>query len=165
MSKVNSNFQCVLIGAADGNYKFQNILINKIIKFKLEGKVKLVKSSKDIQAAMILGDIIVMPSVTPEPFGRIIVEAQALGKIPIAFDHGGASETIIDGKTGFLANPISADSLAEKISLALSLKASKRQKIGDYNKKFVSINFSHSRMCKLTLSLYKQCLAEYKRKS
>ena len=82
-----------------------------------------------------------MPSVTPEPFGRIIVEAQALGKIPIAFDHGGPSETIIDGKTGFLAEPISADSLAEKISLALSLKASKRKKMGDYNKKFVSKNF------------------------
>ena len=165
LSKVNYNFQCALIGAADGDYKFQNLLIKKIIKFKLEGKVKLVKSSKDIQAAMILGDIIVMPSVTPEPFGRIIIEAQALGKIPIAFDHGGPSETIIDGKTGFLAEPISADSLAEKISLALSLKASKRKKMGDHNKKFVSKNFSHSRMCNLTLSLYKQCLAEYKRKS
>ena len=165
LSKVNHNFQCVLIGAADGNYKFQNILINKIIKFKLEGKIKLVQSSKDIQAAMILGDIIVMPSVSPEPFGRIIVEAQALGKIPIAFDHGGASETIIDGKTGYLAEPINADSLAEKITLALSLKSSQREKMGDYNKKFVSKNFSHNRMCDLTLSLYKQCLAEYKIKS
>ena len=165
LSKVNNNFQCVLIGAADGDYKFQNLLIKKIIKFKLEGKVKLVKSSKDIPAAMILGDIIVMPSITPEPFGRIIVEAQALGKIPIAFDHGGPSETIIDGKTGFLAEPISADSLAEKISLALSLKASKRKKMGDNSKKFVFKNFSHKRMCNLTLSLYKQCLAEYQRKS
>ena len=165
LSKVNDNFQCVLIGAADGDYKFQNLLIKKIIKFKLEGKVKLVKSSKDIQAAMVLCDIIVMPSVTPEPFGRIVVEAQAMGKIPIAFDHGGPSETIIDGKTGFLAEPISADSLAEKISLALSLKASKRKKMGDNSKKFVFKNFSHKRMCNLTLSLYKQCLAENQRKS
>ena len=165
LSKVNDNFQCVLIGAADGNYKFQNLLIRKIIKFKLEGKIKIVKSSKDIQAALILGDIIVMPSITPEPFGRIVLEAQALGKIPIAFDHGGPSETIIDGKTGFLAQPISADSLADKISFALSLKASQRQKMGDYNKKFVSKNFSHHRMCELTLSLYKQCLAEHQRKS
>ena len=165
LSKVNYNFQCALIGAGDGDYKFQNLLIKKIIKFKLEGKVKLFKSSKDIQAAMILGDIIVMPSVTPEPFGRIIVEAQALGKIPIAFDHGGPSETIIDGKTGFLAQPISVDSLADKISLALSLKVSQRQKMGDYNKKFVSKNFSHNRMCELTLSTYKQCLAEHQRKS
>ena len=165
LSKVKNNFQCVLIGAGDGNQKFQQQLINRIIKFNLEGKIKLVKSSRDIQAAMILGDIVVMPSVTPEPFGRIIVEAQALGKIPIAFDHGGASETIIDGKTGFLAEANNASSLAEKISFALSLKDSKRQKMGEYSKKFVSKNFSHDRMCNLTISLYKQCLAEHKRKS
>ena len=164
LSKVNDNFQCILIGAADGDKKFKDLLINKIIKYNLETKVKLVQSSKDIQAAMILADLIVMPSISPEPFGRIIVEAQALGKIPIAFDHGGASETIIDGKTGFLAKALSAESLAEKILLALSMKSAKRESMGNYSKKFVSKNFSHNKMCKLTLSIYKQCIAEYKRK-
>ena len=164
LSKVNENFQCILIGAADGDKKFKDLLINKIIKYNLETKVKLVQSSKDIQAAMILADLIVMPSISPEPFGRIIVEAQALGKIPIAFDHGGASETIIDGKTGFLAKALSAESLAEKILLALSIKSAKRESMGNYSKKFVSKNFSHNKMCKLTLSIYKQCIAEYKRK-
>ena len=162
LSKVKEDFQCVLIGAGDGSTKFQKILIDKIIRLKLEAKVKLLKSTRDIQAAMILGDIVVMPSLTPEPFGRVILEAQALGKIPIAFDHGGASETIINGKTGFLAEPLKIKSLAENISLALNLKANKREKMGDYSKKFVSKNFSHDRMCKLTLSLYKQCIAEYK---
>ena len=163
LSRVKEDFQCVLIGAGDGSTKFQNILINKIIKLKLEAKVKLLKSTRDIQAAMILGDIVVMPSLTPEPFGRVILEAQALGKIPIAFDHGGASETIIDGKNGFLAKPIDVDSLSKKISLALSLKGSKMEKIGEFAKKNVSKNFSHDKMCRLTLSLYKRCLADYKR--
>ena len=162
LSKVKEDFQCVLIGAGDGSTKFQKILIDKIIKLKLEAKVKLLKSTRDIQAAMILGDIVVMPSLTPEPFGRVILEAQALGKIPIAFDHGGASETIIDGKNGFLAKPVDVDSLSKKISLALSLKGSKIEKIGEFSKKNVSKNFSHDKMCKLTLSLYKRCLAEYK---
>ena len=165
LSEVDQNYQCVLIGAGDGSKKFQDILIKNIIKLNLETKVKLVKSSRDIQASLILGDIIIMPSVTPEPFGRIILEAQALGKIPIAFDHGGASETIINGKNGFLAEPLSIKSLSEKISLALSLKTIKREKMGIFSKKFVSKNFSHDRMCKLTLSSYKQCIAEYKIKN
>ena len=164
LSMVKENFQCVMIGAGDGDNRFQNTLIKKIIKHKLETKVKLIKSTRDIQAAMLLGDIIVMPSLTPEPFGRIILEAQALGKIPIAFDHGGASETIIDGKNGFLATPVKIKSLSEKINLALSLKTSKREKMGEISKKIVSKNFSHEKMCNLTLSLYKQCLVEYKRK-
>ena len=88
-----------------------------------------------------------------------------LGKIPIAFDHGGASETIIDGKNGFLATPVKIKSLSEKINLALSLKTSKREKMGEISKKIVSKKFSHEKMCNLTLSLYKQCLVEYKRKS
>jgi len=162
LSLVQQNFQCVLIGAGDGSQRFQKLLINHIIKLKLETKVKLAKSTNDIQAALLLGDLVVMPSITPEPFGRIILEAQALGKIPIAFDHGGATETIIDGQNGFLAVPVKVESLAEKISFALSLKKNDRQKMAEYSKKVVSKNFSHDRMCKLTLSLYKQCIAEYK---
>ena len=162
LSKVKHNFQCVFIGAGDGNQKFQNILIKKIIQSKLETKIKLIGSTRDIQAAMILGDLIIMPSLTPEPFGRIVLEAQALGKIPIAFDHGGASETIIDGKTGFLAEPFNVESLSEKISFALSLKLQKREKIGEFAKKIVSKNYSHHRMCNLTISLYKQTIAEHK---
>ena len=162
LSKVKHNFQCVFIGASDGNQKFQNILIKKIIQSKLETKIKLISSTRDIQAAMILGDLIIMPSLTPEPFGRIVLEAQALGKIPIAFDHGGASETIIDGKTGFLAEPFNVESLSEKISFALSLKPQKREKIGEFAKKIVSKNYSHHRMCNLTISLYKQTIAEHK---
>ena len=165
LSLVNDTFQCVLIGAENGSQNFQKTLIDKIIKLKLETKVKLSKSSNDIQAALMLSDIVVMPSVTPEPFGRIILEAQALGKIPIAFDHGGASETIIDGKNGFLADPVKVESLAEKISIALSLKATKREKMSEFSKKAVSKNFSHDKMCKLTLSLYKQCMLEYKAKN
>ena len=162
LSKIQHDFQCILIGAGDGSEKFQNILIKNIVQSKLETKIKLVKSTRDIQAAMILGDLIVMPSLTPEPFGRIILEAQALGKIPIAFDHGGASETIIDGKTGFLAEPVKAESLSEKISYVLSLNTNKREKIGQFAKKFVTKNYSHDKMCNLTLSLYKQNIAEYK---
>ena len=162
LSKVKHNFQCVFIGAGDGNQKFQNILIKKIIQSKLETKIKLIGSTRDIQAAMILGDLIIMPSLTPEPFGRIVLEAQALGKIPIAFDHGGASETIIDGKTGFLAEPFNVESLSEKISFALSLNSQKREKIGEFAKKIVSKNYSHHRMCNLTISLYKQTIAEHK---
>src|SRR5210317_316409 len=164
LSFVNDTFQCVLIGAENGSQNFQKTLIDKIIKLKLETKVKLSKSSNDIQAALMLSDIVVMPSVTPEPFGRIILEAQALGKIPIAFDHGGASETIIDGKNGFLADPVKVESLAEKISMALSLKLTSREKMSEFSKKAVSKNFSHDKMCKLTLSLYKQCILEYKAK-
>jgi hypothetical protein len=36
--------------------------------------------------------------------------------------------------------------------------------MSEFSKKAVSKNFSHDKMCKLTLSLYKQCILEYKAK-
>ena len=159
--KTFNDFQCILIGAADGNIKFQKRIINMINKYDLGSKVKLTSSTTDIQAAFMLGDAIVMPSIDPEPFGRIIIEGQSLEKIVIGFDHGGISETIVDGETGFLAKPKSASSLAEKINLALELDNSLRKKMTTSAKKNVERNFSHVRMCEDTLQLYKKCLNEH----
>ena len=86
-------------------------------KHNLADKVKLTSFTNDIQAALMLGDVIVMPSAEPEPFGRLIIEAQALGKIVVGFDHGGISETIINGKTGFLAEPKNIDSCQKTYKL------------------------------------------------
>ena len=40
-----------------------------------------------------LADVVAMPSVMPEPFGRTSIEAQAMGRPVVAFDHGGARGT------------------------------------------------------------------------
>ena len=49
-----------------------------------------------------LSDVVVSASTKPEAFGRVSVEAQAMGKPIIASDLGGSKETILKGKSGFL---------------------------------------------------------------
>ena len=61
---------------------------------------------------MMLADVVVNASTDPEAFGRTIVEAQAMGRIVVATDHGGARETIVAGETGFLVPPGDAAALA-----------------------------------------------------
>ena len=39
-------------------------------------------------------------------FGRVAIEASAMGCPVVAFNHGGARESIIDGVTGWLASPV-----------------------------------------------------------
>ena len=157
---IENDFQCILIGAADGNTKFQKRIINIINKYNLGSKVKLTSSTTDIQAAFMLGDVIVMPSIDPEPFGRIIIEAQSLGKIVVGFDHGGISETIINGETGFLAEPKNIDSLSEKLQIALSIKNTERKKIIKHAQKLVETKFSLLKMCSETIKLYEKCIFE-----
>ena len=48
-----------------------------------------------------LATVAVCPSTDPEGFGRVPVEAQAMGRPIIASNHGGAQETIINGFKDF----------------------------------------------------------------
>ncbi|PIY80049.1 MAG: glycosyl transferase family 1, partial [Candidatus Pacebacteria bacterium CG_4_10_14_0_8_um_filter_42_14] len=50
-----------------------------------------------------------------EGFGLVTIEAMALGKPVVAFDHGPGNEIVVDGKTGLLAKSGDVHDLAKKI--------------------------------------------------
>jgi len=56
-------------------------------------------------------------SLTPEPFGRVIIEAMAAAKPVIAVNAGGPAEIIQHGQTGLLYSPGDAHELARHIML------------------------------------------------
>ncbi len=161
LSKVKIDYQCFLIGALDGDEKFKRDIYKKISELNLGNKVKLTKSTNDIQSAFVLSDIVVMPSIDPEPFGRIIIEAQALKKIAIGFDHGGISESIIDNETGLLAKPLDVIDLGKKIETALQFNKTQRKIINNNAIKILKEKFSLDKMCTDTLNLYKNCIDKY----
>ena len=161
LSKVKIDYQCFLIGALDGDEKFKRDIYKQISELNLGNKVKLTKSTNDIQSAFVLSDIVVMPSIDPEPFGRIIIEAQALKKIAIGFDHGGISESIIDNETGLLATPLDVNDLGKKIETALQFNKTQRKIINNNAIKILKEKFSLDKMCTDTLNLYKNCIDKY----
>ena len=59
--------------------------------------------------------VIVVPSILPEPFGLVAIEAMAAGRSVIAANHGGLSEIVVDRVTGTLVVPGSVESLAAAI--------------------------------------------------
>lgn len=62
---------------------------------------------------------VVLSSSHYETFPGTMVEAQASGAIPVAFDHGGQSDIIENGITGYLATYPSTESLSQCLQLAL----------------------------------------------
>jgi glycosyltransferase involved in cell wall biosynthesis len=57
---------------------------------------------EDIPEVMASLDIFVLPSVLPDSFPTVILEAMAAGKPVVATRSGGASEMVLEGETGFL---------------------------------------------------------------
>src|SRR3546814_13973873 len=95
----------------------------------LNAAVRLPGDCKDMPAAFMLADVVVSASTEPEGFGRIAVEAQAMGKPVIATDHGGARETVLPGETGWLVPPNDPAAFARAPDEAIRLTPEPRLQI------------------------------------
>jgi glycosyltransferase involved in cell wall biosynthesis len=76
-------------------------------------------------------DVVVVPSIWQEPFGRVSVEALSYGVPVIAARSGGLPENIQDGRNGFLFNPGDYLELARCIKLLAEDRALLRRLSGD----------------------------------
>ncbi len=109
-------------------------------------------------AALLLADLVVCPSLVPEPFGRAVIEAQAMRRAVIAADHGGAVETVREGETGWLVRPGDAASLAAGIEQALLLPPAARDAMGTRAREAVLAGFTTAAMQAATLDVYREVL-------
>jgi glycosyltransferase involved in cell wall biosynthesis len=77
---------------------------------------KLISSAPEaMPSVMSQIDLLLHVSTVPESFGRVCVEAMAAGRPVVAYDHGGVSELVEDGTTGFLCPPGDPDSVERAI--------------------------------------------------
>lgn len=109
--------------------------------------------------AYTLANIVVIPSIKPESFGRVAIEAQAMGNLVIASDHGGVRETIIPNETGYLVPPNNAEMLAEAIRFALGRDERVIEAMSDFARQHVRTHYDTNRMKAATIDVYRELLA------
>ena len=148
----------MLLGIEDGPPAYAEKLRTMAVRYGLGASVRIGAGSRDMPAALMLADVVAMPSIKPEPFGRVAIEALAMGRPVVAFRHGGAVESIDEGRTGWLADPLSVDSLAEALQTALSLTPRKRRALAKDARQQMTDQFSKDMMCERTLAVYKSLL-------
>lgn len=152
------NFFCLMVGDDERHPDYANELKQLIEEFRLEGHVRMVGNTKFMAEAYVLASLVVSPSIEPEAFGRVPIEAQAMGKPVIATRHGGAMETVREYETGWLVTPGDADDLARALEEALAMDDATRQVI-EYNALWnARHNFSTDTMCRKTLQLYAEVM-------
>ncbi|KJB93856.1 glycosyl transferase [Skermanella aerolata KACC 11604] len=154
---------CLMVGSDQGRTGYRQELEEQTRRLGLEGVVRLVDHCNDMPAAYMLADVVVSASSDPEAFGRVIVEAQAMGRPVIVTNHGAVRETVIAGETAWAVPPNDADALAEALADALSLDAGQRAVLGDRAMAYVNARFTKDRMCADTLAVYDELMAAKKR--
>ena len=127
-------------------------------KYQLKKNIIFLSNFREMPVIYYISDVVVSPSIEPEAFGRVAVEAQAMQKPIIASDFGGSQETIIDGKTGFLFKNGSSESLAEYLNNVIETDKDKLQSIGNEGRKNVLHKFDVEKMCQSTFTEYKKLL-------
>lgn len=152
------DIRCLLVGSDQGRTGYRQELMQQIKTLGLHDVVHLVDECNDMPAAYMLTDVVVSASTDPEAFGRVVIEAQAMGRPVIVSDHGGTRETILPGRTGWLVPPSDPVSLAEAIEGALSLSEEQRYQVAKWGVNHVRKEFSRTQMCEKTLSVYSEVL-------
>lgn len=109
-------------------------------------------------AAYLLSTVVVSASREPEAFGRVIVEAQAMGKPVVVSAIGAYQETVVPGETAWVVPPDDPDALARALDEALSLTPDQREAIGARAMSFVADRYTKDRMCADTLAVYAELL-------
>ncbi|MBL7071168.1 MAG: lipopolysaccharide heptosyltransferase II [Candidatus Omnitrophica bacterium] len=120
--------------------------------------VDFMGSREDIPDIISQLDVLVLPTKTPEAFGRVIIEAQAVGVPVVATKVGGIVDIIRDGENGLLVMPEDPHSIAEAIlkvikdrDLARSITAQARKDVEE--------KYSLAAMAEKTLGLYREALS------
>ena len=151
-------FHVVILGSDQGRDLYKKKLVRLTEQYRLTNQIKFIDHCKDMALAYKVSDIVISPSIEPEAFGRVAVEAQSMEKLIIASNIGGSNETIINEKTGFLFESGDPNALSKMIIKTITMDEMSVQLIGKEGRKNVIKKFNVEKMCFSTYSEYKRLL-------
>jgi glycosyltransferase involved in cell wall biosynthesis len=144
--------KCLIVGGAyDPVYEVE--LRNLVETLGLKDNILILGYQNDTLSVMNALDVVIHASVSPEPFGRVIIEAMSLGKPVIATRAGGPLEIVEDKVSGLLVEPGNTEALAGAITLLLEDR-SLAEKMGRSGRKRVEGMFPLKRTIEETKDLY-----------
>jgi glycosyltransferase involved in cell wall biosynthesis len=111
----------VLVGTAFNEDQQYERKLREFVQAQIPpGRVHFVPFQQDIGQTLSDLDLLLHTSVKPEPFGRVLIEAMAVGTPVVAAANGGVPEIIAHNETGLLARPGELGSYLEQLQFAFT---------------------------------------------
>lgn len=115
---IHKKYPDVIFNIAGAAYKGEEWIEEELKEYieekKLISSVNLVGLINDMDEFYNSIDIFVLPSIQPEPFGLVVLEAMEMKKPVIATNHGGPAEIIDNCEDGYLVDYNEANEMAER---------------------------------------------------
>lgn len=156
LKKQNLKFVSKIIGSASDPLYLKE-LIKLAKELNLSQEVEFLGHQNNIPEQLKTLDLLVVPTTHPEAFGRVIIEAQAVGVPVVATRVGGIQEVIDDGKTGLLCSPRHPEDLSKTIQRILTNKELTARLVTQARAK-VESQYSKEQMVQSTEKLYEELL-------
>lgn len=99
--------------------------------------------------------MLIVPSMGPEAFGLVGLEAMALAKPIVAFDSGGINQWLNDGVNGFLVPRGDTQTLTARMSQLLSDQET-RMTMGSYGRQMIKDQFNRKTHVAKLLAIYRK---------
>ncbi len=156
LAQLPDNYALILMGDSQGRNHFVDEIKTRATEIDVNDRVKLTGHISNVPLALAASDIVISASTDPEAFGKVSIEAQAMGKPVIATAHGGSLETVLDGQTGLLTAPGDASALAKAILKVENGLPS----VGAKGRSRIAQDFSKTSFQSQVISVYEVLLAE-----
>jgi len=126
-------------------------------RLHLSPRITISDFRADIPAILDAFDIFVLPSTLPDPFPTVVLEAMAAGKPVVANAHGGSTEMLEDGVTGYLVKPDRPEEMADAIETLIEHPL-RRQEMGQRGRQRLIEHFSLEAFIANWTALYESLL-------
>lgn len=137
------------------SYKQEVLLL--VSRLGLKDNIVFWGNRLDIPELLAQTDCLVLSTITQEAFGRVILEAQAVGVPVVATRVGGVVDIIEDGKTGILVMPKDSDAMAKEVMRVLNDKVLAKGIVVEARKK-LEAQYTLDHMASRTLEVYQELL-------
>ena len=103
--------------AGSGSFEYENYLRQRVNEAGLNDYVSFLGwvSPEEMPELLCKFDVLLLPSIWPEPFARVVLEGMISGLVVVATSTGGTIEILTDGENGLLFAAGDAEDLAQKI--------------------------------------------------
>ena len=159
-------FVLVMVGENTTDAKYARSVLKRAQSLDVDDLIRVAGHSADMPAAFAAADFVAIPAIEPPLLGRVVAQAQSMGRPVVTTDVGMLAEHIVapprmpeDVRTGWIAHPSDPGDFAQALKRALALDATAYRGMSARARQFAEYMFSPESVADAMRAVYTSLLA------